>query len=203
MTGKEASVAARLRAIAMKKDVTFQYATLLYMHEGLLRRLAGSPYRERFALKGGLLVQSLGASGGRTTRDIDFLGNGMGNDAESLRAVFSSIVKIEDDDALRFDGTSVSAEAIVEAADYHGIRLHVPCFLGNIRNNVQIDVGFGDAVSPPPRDMRYPPLIEGRTFSVLSYPLAAVVSEKFETIITHEGFLGPRVHSRALRHSGG
>lgn len=183
MTGREASVAARIKAVAMEKGITFQYATLLYMNEGLLRRLSGSPFRDRFVLKGGLLLQSLAESGGRTTKDIDLLGNGIENDVENLRAVFSSIGKIEDEDALRFDDISMNVEAIMEGADYHGIRLRVPCFLGNIRNTIQIDVGFGDAVEPPPRHMRYPLLIGGREFFILSYPLAAVVAEKFETII--------------------
>jgi len=54
MTGREASVAARLTVAAKRKGITFQYATLLYMHEGFLRRLS--------------------ESSARTTKDIDLLG---------------------------------------------------------------------------------------------------------------------------------
>ena len=59
MRGREASIASRLKTIADRKGITYQYATLLYMHEGFLRRLSASPYRDRFALKGGLLLQCL------------------------------------------------------------------------------------------------------------------------------------------------
>ena len=51
MMGRVASVAARLKASAERKAITFQYATLLYMHEGFLRRLSASSYRGHFVLK--------------------------------------------------------------------------------------------------------------------------------------------------------
>jgi predicted nucleotidyltransferase component of viral defense system len=57
MTGKAESIRLRLKTVATRKGISFQYATLLYMHEGFLRRLSVSSYRERFILKGGLLLQ--------------------------------------------------------------------------------------------------------------------------------------------------
>lgn len=60
----------------------------------------------------------------------------------------------------------------------------MPGYLGTIRNGIQIDVGFGDAVDPPLRVMEYPILVDGSAFSLYSYPLAVVVAEKFETMIT-------------------
>ncbi len=75
-------------------------------------------------------------------------------------------------------------EAIVEGAEYHGVRIRMPCYLGTIRNGIQIDVGFGDAVEPPLREIPYPILVDGSAFSLYSYPLAAVVAEKFETMLS-------------------
>ncbi|HRW25554.1 MAG TPA: nucleotidyl transferase AbiEii/AbiGii toxin family protein [Spirochaetia bacterium] len=183
MTGRQASIAARLKNAAIKKGVSFQYLTLLYMHEGLLRRLAASPYREHFALKGGLLLQCLTESGGRSTKDIDVLGNGIANDAGTIRSVFASIVRLDADDGLRFDDQAMTADAIVEGADYHGVRIRIPCYLGTIRNGVQVDVGFGDAVVPSPREMEYPILVDGSTFSLYAYPLSAVIAEKFQAMV--------------------
>jgi hypothetical protein len=85
------------------------------MHEGLLRRLSGSEYRGSFALKGGLLVQSLSHSGGRATRDIDFPGSGIPNETQTLRTVFLSILGISADDALRFDQISLKVEAMLSS----------------------------------------------------------------------------------------
>lgn len=104
MTGREASIRTRLKAVAIQKGITFQYATLLYMHEGFLRRLSASAYRDRFILKGGLLLQCLSEFSPRTTKDIDFLGKGIPNDATRIGVTVSEICQIAEDDALRFGG---------------------------------------------------------------------------------------------------
>ncbi len=183
MTGKEESIRARLKTVATRKGISFQYATLLYMHEGFLRRLSVSSYRECFILKGGLLLQCLSESSSRTTKDIDLLGNGIANDSATITAIVSAIIARHEDDALRFDLDSLAVEDIMEGNEYHGIRFHITCYLGNIRNTIQVDVGFGDAVETPFREIDYPILIDGPKFSMLSYPLSTVIAEKFETMI--------------------
>jgi hypothetical protein len=183
MTGKEESIRVRLKAVAARKGVSFQYASLLYMHEGFLRRLAVSSYRERFILKGGLLLQCLSESSSRTTKDIDLLGNGIANDPATIAEIISAIIATPEDDALRFDQDSLAVEDIMEGNEYHGIRLHITCYLGNIRNTIQVDIGFGDAVETPFREIDYPILVDGRKFSMLTYPLSTVIAEKFETMV--------------------
>jgi DNA-binding XRE family transcriptional regulator len=71
----------------------------------------------------------------------------------------------------------------MEGNEYHGIRVHITCYLGNIRNTIQVDIGFGDAVDSPFREIDYPILVDGPKFSMLSYPLSTVIAEKFETMI--------------------
>jgi hypothetical protein len=88
-------------------------------------------------------------------------------------AIASTIIATPEDDALRFDQDSLAAEDIMEGNEYHGIRLHVTCYLGNI--------GFGDAVETPFREIDYPILVDRPKFSMLSYPLSTVIAEKFET----------------------
>ncbi|MHB9153033.1 MAG: nucleotidyl transferase AbiEii/AbiGii toxin family protein [Spirochaetales bacterium] len=183
MTGKEASIRARLKIVAARKGVSFQYATLLYLHEGFLRRLSVSSYRERFILKGGLLLQCLSESSSRTTKDIDLLGNGIANDSATITAIVSAIITTSEDDELRFNQDSLAVEDIMEGNEYHGIRLYITCYLGNIRNTIQVDIGFGDAVETPFREIDYPILVDGRKFSMLSYPLSTVIAEKFETMV--------------------
>jgi len=187
MTGKEESIRTRLKTVATRNGISFQYASLLYMHEGFLRRLSASSYRERFVLKGGLLLQSLSESSSRTTKDIDLLGNGIANDPATITAIISAIIEAPEDDALRFDQASLTVENIMEGNEYHGIRLHITCYLGNIRNTIQVDVGFGDAVETPFREIDYPILVDGRKFSMLSYPLSTVIAEKFETMVALAG----------------
>ncbi len=183
MTGRAASIAARLNATAVSRGLSFQYATLLYMHEGFMRRLSASGFKERFILKGGLLLQCLAPTSSRTTKDIDLLGTGIGNNAAALRQVFVTIVVIDEDDSLNFDTETMELEDIAESNEYAGIRLHVTCRLGNIRNRMQVDVGFGDAVTGSPCEIDYPLLVDGRPFSVVSYPLPVVIAEKFEAMV--------------------
>jgi hypothetical protein len=183
VTGREESVAARLKMAAARKRISFQYATLLYMHEGFLRRLSGSAYRDRFILKGGLLLQCLSESSARTTKDIDLLGRGIANDAAAIKLAACAIAATPEDDALRFDQDSLEVEDITEGNEYHGIRIRITCFLGNIRNGIQVDIGFGDAVEAPLREIDYPILVDGRAFSLLSYPLSTVIAEKFEAMV--------------------
>ncbi|MDP2790503.1 MAG: nucleotidyl transferase AbiEii/AbiGii toxin family protein [Rectinemataceae bacterium] len=119
----------------------------------------------------------------RTTKDIDLLGNGIANDSTTIAAIFSEIIAAPEDDALRFDQDSLTVEDIMEGNEYHGIRLHITCYLGSIRNTIQVDIGFGDAVEAPFREIDYPILVDGRKFSMLSYPLSTVIAEKFETMV--------------------
>jgi hypothetical protein len=183
MTGREASIATRLKTVADRKKITFQYATLLYVHEGFLRRLSASPYRDRFILKGGLLLQCLSESSSRTTKDIDLLGRGIANDTAEIKSAVSVITAASEDDALRFDEDSLEVEDITEGNEYHGTRIRITCYLGNIRNTIQVDIGFGDAVESPCREIEYPILVDGRSFSLLSYPLSTVIAEKFEAMV--------------------
>ena len=92
-------------------------------------------------------------------------------------------MSIQEDDALTFDEDTLEAEAITEGNEYHGIRVRITCHLGNIRNTVQVDIGFGDAVESSLQEIDYPILADGRTFSLLSYPLSTVIAEKFEAMV--------------------
>lgn len=183
MINKEASIRAHLKTEAARRGISFQYATLLYMHEGLLRRLAASPYADRFVLKGGLLLQCLSAYFARTTKDIDLLGMGIPNDSDRLEAAFRTICQSNQYDALYFDSESLGIEEINEAGNYHGARVRVACNLGNIHNVVQVDIAFDDAVEAPLNEIEYPTLLNSLHFNLLTYPLASVIAEKFETMI--------------------
>jgi len=100
-----------------------------------------------------------------------------------ITALVSTIIARPEDDGLRFDQSTLTVEDIMKGNEYHGIRIHITCYLGNIRNTIRVDIGFGDAVEMPFREIDYPILVDGRKFSLLSYPLSTVVAEKFETMI--------------------
>jgi predicted nucleotidyltransferase component of viral defense system len=179
----EASVRARLTQKAKERGITFQYASVLYMQEGLLARIAGSPYARNLILKGGFLLFAIQQAAGRTTKDIDFLGDGIPNGPQALADIFAGLVTREYRDGLSFDVGSIRSERITEAADYHGVRLNVTARLGAVRNTIQVDIGFGDALEGGPRSTILRKLLDDTPLEIITYPLATVLAEKLESTI--------------------
>lgn len=151
-----------------------------YLLERFLYRLSASPYRDRFVLKGGLLLTVLGVR--RPTRDADVLAWDVAGEEENLIAVVREIASIPADDGITFDASAVRASVIREHTAYPGLRISVPATLGTARLQLRLDVNFGDPVSP--REIEYPTLLAGETIDLLGYPVEAVIAEKVETMIS-------------------
>ncbi len=186
MTGKAdlaASIAARLlnRAKATGED----HQTLLtsYCHERFLYRLGVSDRRDRFVLKGAMLLRLWSDQPYRATRDLDLLRRGDGAFEairEDLRAIVATPVP---PDAVRFDGERIGIEAIRAEDEYAGTRATLPAWCGKARLTLQIDMGLGDAVWPAPQTCTYPSLLDFPAPEVLAYPREAVVAEKLEAMV--------------------
>ena len=151
-----------------------------YLLERFLYRLSVSPYRDRFVLKGGLLLTVLGAR--RPTRDADVLARGIAGDEEHLIAVVGEISGIPADDGITFDASTVRSSVIREFAAYPGLRISVPATLGTARLQLRLDVNFGDPVRP--QEIEYPTLLADEPIALLGYPVEAVIAEKVETMIS-------------------
>ena len=183
MKNTAASMRARLLTWAKEHGIQFQYASMLYMQEGILSRLAASEHSENLILKGGFLIFTYAGSAGRTTKDIDFLGHNIPNDENAIAALIGRIVGIMQDDGLIFNVDSIRTERITEGAEYHGVRVLFECQLGSIKNRLQVDIGFGDAVTPKPARIPVVGMLRRPTIEVVAYPLATVIAEKFEIMI--------------------
>ncbi|WP_299429016.1 nucleotidyl transferase AbiEii/AbiGii toxin family protein [uncultured Meiothermus sp.] len=181
MRNLAASVRARLLNLAKAQGEEFHRVTVRFALERLLYRLGISPHRERFVLKGAVLLLALGQTL-RPTKDLDLLGFGS-DDAEELTAVFGEIMTLEGEDGIRFDPDSLRATAIREDLEYGGVRLQFLAHLDTARIPVQVDIGFGDAVTPAPVDQTVPTLLGLPAPLVRAYPLETVVAEKFEAMV--------------------
>ncbi|WP_018291643.1 nucleotidyl transferase AbiEii/AbiGii toxin family protein [Verrucomicrobium sp. 3C] len=178
-----ASILARLRNVATASGADFLVILSRYVLERLLYRLSLSPYRERFILKGALLFPLWFADTFRPTRDLDLLGSGDPRPDELAR-VFRAVMSIErPEDGVVFDVGKLQAAAIRNAAEYDGVRIRSEAHIGNARLPVQIDVGFGDVVVPPPAEIDYPVLLDAPAPRLRVYPKETVVAEKFEAIV--------------------
>lgn len=127
-------------------------------------------------------------------------------DIEVLTRTVREICDIAVEDGMRFDPASITVEEIREEARYGGLRVRLVARLGNARCTVQLDVGYGDAVTPGPEDAVYPTLLDDQPAPRLRvYPRATVAAEKLEAIVSL-GMANSRMKDyfdlRALAHEG-
>jgi predicted nucleotidyltransferase component of viral defense system len=177
-----ASIRDRLRTLARQQREDYNFTLMRYANERFLYRLSRSAHRRDFVLKGAMLLPLWGAETYRPTRDIDLLG--FGDPArERLGRIFGEIAALPvKPDGMAYHADQLSMEGI-RGQEYGGIRVRVPGTLGNIRLPVQIDVGFGDAITPPALEAEYPTLLNLPAPVLRMYPVETVVAEKFEAIV--------------------
>ena len=182
--GRTASIHARLLNLAKARDEDFNLILTRYAIERFLYRLSLGPERETYWLKGALLFDLWFDVPHRPTRDADFLGFGPA-DTVALANTMREICGVAVDDGMEFDPASITIEEIREDAHYGGLRVRLVSRLGNARCTVQLDVGYGDAVTPGPEEAIYPTLLDDQPPPRLRvYPRAAVAAEKLEAIVS-------------------
>jgi predicted nucleotidyltransferase component of viral defense system len=179
-----ASVRQRLLNIARERKEDFNLVLTKYGLERVLYRISQSQYREIFVLKGALLFELWTKERYRPTRDADFLARGE-NSPERFVQIFKDIFETKvEDDGVRFDPATVTAERITEDVDYQGIRVRSRGYLENARIPIQVDLGFGDVITPAPVQTEIPSLLNLPTPKLKAYPRESVVSEKFEAMVS-------------------
>lgn len=178
-----ASVHARLLNQARPGGRSFNDLLQLYAMERFLYRLSISKYAGRFVLKGAMLLRVWDQTSYRTTRDIDLLGR-VSNEATVVESIIRDVCEQEvDPDGLIFDPASVQSNAIVEDADYAGVRVAFRGALGNARLSMQLDIGFGDRITPGPLTVEFPVLLAMPAARLQTYPPETVVAEKFQVML--------------------
>jgi predicted nucleotidyltransferase component of viral defense system len=177
-----ASIRARLLTLAKAEGTDFNQVLVRFSLERLLYRLSQSAHADRFLLKGALLFTLWYDMPHRATRDADLLGFGAG-DLPSIAQTFREILSLEVADGMAFDPDSVVAEEIRKDAGYVGARVILRGELHGAKCRVQIDIGFGDAVTPGPVDAVYPVLLDDLPAPQLrTYPVYTVIAEKLHAI---------------------
>lgn len=179
-----ASIRARLLNVAKRHNIDFNRMLLIYFQQCFLDRLANSTYSDKFILKGGLLFYGVQPITARSTKDIDFLGRGILNQPEKIKEVILEIIAIKLNDGVIFHPKSVRSELITERASYSGVRIFIEAELDTAKQNLQIDIGFGDKVVPGPVKFDYPDLLSERKIKIFAYSWNSVVAEKFEAIVS-------------------
>jgi predicted nucleotidyltransferase component of viral defense system len=178
-----ASVMARLLRAARERGEDFQLVLTRYANERLLFRLASSRHGAQFVLKGATLFTLWTGQPHRPTRDVDLLGFGEPSERR-LRDIFSDVIALGvEDDGVSFDAATLEVGPIREDQAYGGIRVVVVVHLASSKTRVQIDVGFGDVITPEPVLVDLPVLLDFPAPRMRAYPRETVVAEKLEAMV--------------------
>ncbi len=177
-----ASVRSRLLKLARESGQPFDLVITRYALERVLYRLSRSAHRDRFALKGAMLITTWFPDPHRPTRDLDLLGFGDSAE-ESILSVFREVCGMPADDGITFEVDNLRIERIREELEYGGLRLRTVANLSRERINVVIDVGFGDAVEPGLEEIEFPVLLDSAAPRLRAYPRETVIAEKFQAMV--------------------
>lgn len=186
------SVYTKLLALAKSKNEDFTFLLFRYGMERMLYRISISKYSKKFILKGASLFLVWKGQNYRVTKDADFLGLGIYEESK-LVELFKEICILDgcQEDGMFFLTDTVKASQIREDQTYGGIRVTLLGTLHNARIPIQIDIGYGDAVSPSPEDIVFPTLLGAKEPKLRAYTRYTVVAEKFNAMVE----LGP-INSR-------
>ncbi len=182
-TNVAASVRARLQNLSRQRGAEFQLVLSDFAIERLLYRLGVSRHADDFVLKGAMLFKLWTRDVHRATWDLDLLGRGA-NRIPEVVAVIRDLCSIAVEDGIVFDTVSISGEEIRAEEEYVGVRVRLNAHLAGARIPMQIDVGFGDAITPAALRQTYPTLLDHPSPTILAYPREAVVAEKLEALIS-------------------
>lgn len=185
----EQSIKEKIKALAKERESTFVELWRNLILERFLSRLAKSPYKEKFILKGGTLLAKY-IHLGRETQDLDFFIQKLSNTEQSLRVVLQAICDVDANDSFSFELAKIKILDHSQLA-YTGAEITLQALFGATKTIIRMDLGFGDRVEP----IEYPidltttskgPLFESR-ISLHCYPKEFIFAEKLETIVFRGG----------------
>ena len=178
-----ASIIGRLTNEQKRTGKTFDEILIYYGIERFLYRLSKTEYRDSFVLKGGLILYSWELPLSRSTRDIDFLGY-LENKKEIIDQVIRAAISVSvPEDGIYFDPNTIYIIETQVHADRAGIQAKFCGYLNRTEIRINIDFGFSDELSSTANVTNYPTVLHGMPKPQLfSYPIEAVVAEKFHTM---------------------
>ena len=177
------SVKQRLLNRSRDRGEAFNLVLTHYAIERFLYRLTQTAHSEQFILKGAMLFSIWSDTPYRPTRDVDLLGlNKISPD--TLRDVCRDVCGADaEPDGLTFAPDSIRVDEIREEQGYQGLRVRLMAYLGKARVPLQVDVGFGDAITPAPQEVTFGPLLNPPAPVLRAYPPDTMAAEKLETMV--------------------
>lgn len=181
------SLKAKIRNIAKKKNIPAQVILQNYMFERLLVRLSVSDYREKFVLKGGMLVAAIVGLDNRATMDLDTTLKNLPLTPDAIHSALEQICAIRFDDGVSFEIGTISP--IREDDIYGGYRVMLNAWFDTIVTPLSIDVSTDDAITPHAVQYNFSEIFDDeKTYELWAYNIETVMAEKVETILRRSVF---------------
>lgn len=178
-----ASVRQRLLNYSRKNNRPFAEVLQYFAMERFLYRLSQSQHKDRFILKGALMLQVWQTPSSQPTMDIDMLGK-ISNSEESIRSQINEILVTDvEPDGLLFDANTIKSERITEDADYERIRIRFDGKLGVAVIHMQLDIGFSDIIYPEPKISNFPTILDNTPPRLYCCSRESAIAEKFEAMV--------------------
>lgn len=176
------SLKARIRNIARQKNIPAQVVLQNYMFERLLVRLSASPCKDKFVLKGGMLVAAMVGLDNRATMDLDTTLKNLPLTPDAIRSALEQICAVPSGDTVNFEVGVISP--IREDDAYGGYRVALTARFETLAVPLSIDVSTGDAITPHAIPYCFAEIFdEEKSYELWAYNVETVLAEKVETIL--------------------
>ena len=176
------SLKARTSNLANKTNIPNKYLIPSFMFEALLKRISISKYKDKFIIKGGLLLSSIFGVNLRSTMDLDTTIKGLSLDRETIIKVINDIISIEIDDNIKIEIENI--KDIREEELYSGFNVNLKAEFDGLKTNLMIDITTGDVITYKEVEFKYNTLFDNEIINIMTYNFETILAEKFETIIS-------------------
>lgn len=176
------SLKAKASNLSNKTNIPNKYLIQSFMFEALLKRISRSKYKDKFIIKGGLLLSSIFGVDLRSTMDLDTTIKGLPLELEAITKVINEIISIEIDDNIKFEIENI--KNIREEELYSGFNVNLKAEFDGLKTNLMIDITTGDVITYKEVEFKYNTLFDNEIINIMTYNYETILAEKFESIIS-------------------
>ena len=176
------SLKAKASNLAKQTNIPNKYIIQNFMFEALLKRISNSNYKDKFIIKGGLLLSSIFGVNLRSTMDLDTTIKGLPLNKSTITKVITEIINIDLKDNITFEIENI--KDIREEELYSGFEVNLKADFDGLKTNLMIDITTGDIITYKEVEFKYNTLFDNDTINIMTYNYETIIAEKFESIIS-------------------
>ena len=176
------SLKVKVSNLALSTNIPNKYLIQSFMFEALLKRISVSKYKDKFIIKGGLLLSSIFGVNLRSTMDLDTTIKGLPLDRTTITKVVNEIISIDLKDNIKLEIENI--KDIREEELYSGFNINLKAEFDGLRTNLMIDITTGDVITYKEVQFEYKTLFDNEIVNIMTYNYETIIAEKFEAIIS-------------------